>query len=84
MALVVDFKTYIPEKRVWVSTVAHDMKIGWNRASETLVFPGDETGIKEWNEIYAKSHSYIMDRSTLQKIHSRIVEEIRCGERDLR
>ena len=38
MIKLVDFKTYIPEKSVWVSTVAYDEEIAPNSYAETMVF----------------------------------------------
>ena len=52
MKRLVDLKTFLPEKKVWVSTVAYDEEIGFNRCAETIVFKGDETGITDWDELY--------------------------------
>ena len=78
--MVVDLKTFIPEKGVWVSTVAHDMPIGIDRCAETMVFRGDKDGITDWyDELYFESHGYTTDREVLRKAHERIVDEIKRG-----
>ena len=76
----VDLKTYIPEKGVWVSTVAYDCEIGFGRKSETMVFRGDESGITDFTDLYFESHGYETDPERLRKEHERIVEGIRSGE----
>ena len=82
---IADFKTYIPEKGVWVSTVAWNMRIGLTRNSETMVFPGNERGITDYGTvIYSKSHGFIEDTGEyikwLKKKHNEIVEKIKSGE----
>ena len=83
MEKLVDLKTYIPEKGVWVSTVAYDEEIGFGRCAETMVFKGDESGITDWSELYFESHGYITDKEGLKKRHEEIVREIREGEIEL-
>ena len=79
MERLVDLKTYIPEKKVWVSTVACDEEIGFNRCAETMVFKGDESGITDWSELYFESHGYVTDEEKLRKRHEEIVRKIREG-----
>ena len=79
MERLVDLKTYIPEKKVWVSTVACDEEIGFNRCAETMVFKGDENGITDWSELYFESHRYVTDEEELRKRHEEIVRKIREG-----
>ena len=83
MRALVDLKTYIPEKRVWVSTVAYDEEIGFGRCAETMVFKGDEGGITDWGELYFESHGYTTDEEELKKRHEEIVRKIRGGEIEL-
>ena len=80
MRCLVDLKTYIPEKGVWVSTVAYDREIGWDRKAETMVFRGDENGITSTAELYFESHGHTTDPAALKREHERIVERIRSGE----
>ncbi len=77
---LVVIKTYIPEKKVWVSTVAWDIPIGADRCAETMVFRGDEKGITDFNELYFESHGCETDEKALRKKHERIVEAIRTGK----
>ena len=77
---LVDIKTYIPERGVWVSTVAFDTEIGYGRCAETMVFKGDEKGITDYAELYFESHGYCTNEETLRKEHERIVEGIRKEE----
>lgn len=44
---IFDLKTYIPEKKVWVSTIAFNIPINSAGNSETAVFPGDEKNITD-------------------------------------
>ena len=74
-----DLKTFLPEKKVWVSTVAYDEEIGFNGCAETIVFKGDETGITDWDELYFESHGYTTDEKELRKRHEEIVAAIRSG-----
>jgi len=83
MEKLVDLKTYIPEKKVWVSTIAYDEEIGFNRCAETMVFKGDENGITDWSELYFESHGYTTDEEELKKRHKEIVRVIREGEIEL-
>jgi len=83
MRRLVDLKTYIPEKKVWVSTVACDEEIGFNRCAETMVFKGDENGITDWGELFFESHEYTTDEEELKKRHEEIVRKIRDGEIEL-
>jgi len=83
MRRLVDLKTYIPEKKVWVSTVACDEEIGFNRCAETMVFKGDENGITDWSELFFESHEYTTDEEELKKRHEEIVRKIRDGEIEL-
>lgn len=79
MIKLVDFKTYIPEKSVWVSTVAYDEEIAPDSYAETMVFKGNRDGITDWSELYYKSHGYIIDREELRRRHEEIVWAIRNG-----
>mgnify|MGYP007013801660 CR=1 FL=1 len=83
MKRLVDLKTYIPEKRVWVSTVAYDKEIGFNRCAETMVFKGDKDGITDWSELYYEDHGHTTDEKELRKRHEEIVRKIREGEIEL-
>ena len=80
MEKLVDLKTYIPEKKVWVSTIAYDKEIGFDRCAETMVFKGDENGITDWSELFFESHGYITDEEELKRKHEEIVRGIREGE----
>jgi len=80
MEKLVDLKTYIPEKKVWVSTIAYDEEIGFGRCAETMVFKGDENGITDWSELFFVSHGYTTDEEELKKRHEEIVRRIREGE----
>jgi len=80
---IVDLKTYIEEKGVWVSTVAHDMEIGLNRCAETMVFRGDSESIKDWTEVYFESHGYETNEEVLRSLHEEIVRKIKSGEIEL-
>lgn len=77
---IVDYKTYIPELGVWVSTVAYNTLIGPDRCAETMVFKGDENGITDWSELYFESHGCITDPEELKKRHDRIVKLIKEGK----
>ena len=77
---VVDFKTYIPELKVWVSTIAYDRPIGIDRCSETMVFKGDENGITDWSELYFESHRWLLDKKVLKGLHDEVVEKIKSGD----
>lgn len=81
--MLVNIKTYIPEKGVWVSTVAWDVPIGVDRCAETMVFRGDEKGITDYSDLYFESHGWETDERVLRKEHERIVEAIKRGEIDL-
>jgi len=81
--MLVNIKTYIPERKVWVSTVAWDIPIGADRCAETMVFRGDEEGITDWSELYFESHGWETDENVLRKEHERIVEAIRSGKIEL-
>jgi len=83
MERLVDLKTYIPERRFWVSTVACDEEIGFNRCAETMVFKGDESGIADWSELYFESHGHTTDEEELKKRHEEVVRKIREGEIEL-
>ena len=83
MERLVDLKTYISEKKVWVSTIACDEEIGFNRCAETMVFKGDENGITDWSELFFESHGRITDGEELKKRHEEIVRMIREGEIEL-
>ena len=83
MERLVDLKTYIPEKKVWASTVACDEEIGFNRCAETMVFKGDESGITDWSELYFERHGCITDEEELKERHEEIVRKIREGEIEL-
>jgi len=83
MKRLVDLKTYIPEKRVWVSTVAYDKEISINRCAETMVFKGDENGITDWSELYYEDHGRTTDEKELKRRHEEIVRKIREGEIEL-
>jgi len=76
---LVDYKTYIPEKKVWVSTVAYDIPIGDDRCAETMVFRGNEKGITDWEELYFESHGMETDPEILRKKHEEIVRKIKTG-----
>ena len=67
MERLVDLKTYIPERRVWISTVACDEEVGFNRCAETMVFKGDENGITDWSELSLESHGYTTDEEELRR-----------------
>ena len=75
--IVYQKKTYLPEKGLWVSTVAHDMAIGAGRSSETMVFKGDKDGVQDYGEQYFEGHGFIQDEKTLDGFHERIVEKMR-------
>jgi len=77
---LVDYKTYIPEKGVWISTVAWNAPINLEGNAETMVFRGDEEGITDWCELYYEPHGWTFDRELLRKKHEEIVEKIRSGE----
>ena len=82
MKRLVDLKTYIPEKRVWVSTVAYDKEISINRCAETIVLKGNEKGITD-RMLYYESHGHTTDEKELKKRHEEIVRKIREGEIEL-
>jgi len=77
---LVKYQTYIPEKKVWVSTVAYPFPIGVDRCAETMVFRGNESGITDWDDLYFESHGYETDPEVLKKKHDDIVRRIRSGE----
>jgi len=77
---LVDYKTYIPEKKVWVSTIAYNTLIGFDRVSETMVFRGDEEGITDYTPLYFESHGMETDPEVLKKKHEEIVRKIKSGE----
>jgi len=77
---IVDYKTYIPEKKVWVSTVAWNVPIGPDRCAETMVFWGDERGIMSYDELYFESHGFETDPEVLKREHERIVRNIKSGK----
>ena len=77
--LLYEKKTFIPEKGVEVSTVSHDMDIGYGRCAETMVFPANENGPTDYSEVFFESHQYITNKETLDAIHERIVNEQRNG-----
>ena len=79
MDFIVDLKTFVKEKGVWVSTVAHKIEIGMGRTSETMVFKGNEKEITNWLEVYFESHGYETREALLKKEHERIVNGIREG-----
>lgn len=80
----VSFKTYIPEKGVWVSTAGLCFPIGFDRLAETAVFKGDENGITDWNELHLVPHGYTIDEEFLKREHDRIVREIKAGKLKLK
>jgi len=77
--MLVNLKTFISERGVWVSTVAWDQPIGYDRCSETMVFRGDEKGITDNRILYFESHGYTAEESILKERHERIVESIKKG-----
>ena len=83
MKQLVDLKTYIPEKKVWVSTVAYNREISLNTCAETIVVKGNESGITDWDALYYESHGRITDEEELKKRHEEIVKKIREGEIEL-
>jgi len=81
--MIFDKKTYIPEKGVWVSTVAWNYNIGLDRSSETMVFKGDEEGIEDYTDFYMESHGHTYSKDTLTRAHKRIVAGIEDGTIEL-
>ena len=70
----INLKTYIPNRKLWVSTVAYNMIIGAGRTSETMAFSGSEKGIEDYEELYFESHGSEGNEKTLKKEHRRIVK----------
>ena len=77
---IVDLKTFIPEKNVWVSTVAWDIEIGVGRKAESMIFKGNKDGITDWEGLYFESHGYTTNKEVLEKLHRKIVESVKKGE----
>lgn len=77
---IFDLKTYIPEKRVWVLTVAFNIPINPAGNTETAVFPGNEKGITDWGDLYMEYHGFVKKKEILKKKHQEIVEKIKKGE----
>jgi len=68
--------TYITKKRLWVSTVAHDMEIGLDRTSETMSFRGNKKGITSYRDKYFESHGHTQNKELLKDLHERIVKKL--------
>jgi len=81
--MLVNIKTFIPERKVWVSTVAWDIPIGMDRCAETMVFRGNKDEITDYSELYFMPHGYCTDEEKLRKEHERIVKGIKRGEIEL-
>ena len=77
---LVYLRNYVPEKGVWVVTVAYNREIGPNTCAETIVLKGNENGITDQNMLYYESHGRTTDEKELRKRHEEIVRKIREGE----
>lgn len=79
MAIIFQLLTHIPERGLVVSTVNHDMEIGWKRTAETMVFPANESGeIADFTEVRCDSHGIQPSEETLKSEHERICAEVRA------
>lgn len=84
MSRTYERKTFVREKGVVVSTVNHDLMIGWDYTAETLVFPADGLGnIAEFRELYGETHGINPSKEELDAAHERIVRGIREGSIEL-
>ena len=68
-------QTFIPEKNVLVSTVAHATEIGYGRTSETMVFKARSPEDWDGDELDFKSHGYEQDPTKLTEAHEAIVKK---------
>ena len=80
---LVYLRNYVPEKEVWVVTVAYNREICPNTCAETVVLKGNENGITDQNMLYYESHGHTTDEKELRKRHEEIVRKIREGEIEL-
>jgi hypothetical protein len=70
-----DYKTYIPKRHLWVSTVRHNYG-GRTPICETMVFRGNKYEITNWDGLYQEKHA--MDVNLLTA-HKRIVRKFEKG-----
>ena len=68
-------QTYIPSKKLWVSTVNHNQTIGLNRTAETMVFEGDENGVTDWGERDFEDLGMNPSKDELEIAHKCMVEK---------
>jgi len=73
---LVQYKTYIPEKKVWVSTIAWNKLIGKDWKSETSIFQGDENGVTDWTPLYLEPHGLCTDKEILKEKHKEVIRKL--------
>ncbi len=77
---IFDKKTYVPERKVTVSTVGYNRLMGAHRTAETTVFAASDDGeVVDWAALYIEGHGMYPSGERLEVEHMRVVAGIRDG-----
>ena len=75
MSMLTRLKTYVPQKKLWVLTVAYDTIIGVNRTAETMVYRGNEREITNYDELDFEDLGCFPPEEYLKERHQLMVQK---------